>query len=377
MYNERSDLSALIIIPGGIGSGFNGSSIPIIEDYVKGVSLRCKTTVISLSCVSKDYQPDGFLLYDLNINHDASIFVKLIKFFKLAGIQLKHEKYSVIHGIWTFPSTFFGAILSKIRNIPLVAGLQGGCMADLSIGGFDYGGNQGLFKKLINKWTLKMATCITAETIFQKELLEDERLLKKVNIIYSGRRCPVAMTRKRLQPHVKFVHVANLTPIKDQITLLDTFAILKSRISCSLSIIGPDYNSNSIQEYAQQLDLADDVRFLGQLPNHDVITQLRQHDIMIHTSLYEGGALVIVEAMVNGVVVAGTRVGHLYDLGDEYFVISEIGQSSELAEKILALVADEDRYHTLRSNAYHWALEHSLDTMCDSFYRLYESARIS
>jgi len=92
---------------------------------------------------------------------------------------------------------------------------------------------------------------------------------------------------------------------------------------------------------------------------------------MIHTSLFEGGALAIIEAMLYGVVVAGTKVGLVSDLSDDFFIRSERQDSEDLAQKILTVIKDHTRYNALRDNAYQWAASHSIDSMADSFLHLY------
>jgi|GEM_PF-7094865 len=73
---HQPKISTLIIIPGGLGSGVDGVSIPIIEDFVTAMSLRCDVTVISLCRVHPVFRPSNYKLYDLDIEHSAHIFIK-------------------------------------------------------------------------------------------------------------------------------------------------------------------------------------------------------------------------------------------------------------------------------------------------------------
>jgi len=284
---------------------------------------------------------------------------------------MSDQHWDIIHGIWTFPAACLGVMLGKARNVPSVVGLQGGCMADLKIGTLVYGGNRGWFKKRVNKWTLKNASVITAETQFQKDLIRDNDLKDGVEVIYSGRSHQGVLGAKTLGREIKFIHVANLTPIKDQTTLLDTFAIINQQIPCTLTIIGPDYDDGAVQRYCDNLGLEKYVCFKGYLSNDSVVRALKNHDMMIHTSLFEGGALAIIEAMLYGVVVAGTKVGLVSDLSDDFFIRSERQDSEDLAQKILTVIKDHTRYNALRDNAYQWAASHSIDSMADSFLHLY------
>src|SRR5262249_11986454 len=79
--------------------------------------------------------------------------------------------------------------------------------------------------------------------------------------------CPPRQ-RERKAP-ARLLHVAHLSPVKDQEMLLRAAARLAARgIAFELEMIGKDVMGGAIQRRAFALGLADRVRFAGVVPNH-------------------------------------------------------------------------------------------------------------
>jgi len=92
----------------------------------------------------------------------------------------------------------------------------------------------------------------------------------------------------------------------------------------------------------------------------------------MHTSLYEAQGVAIAEAAASQLLVAGTHVGLIADLGTEATISVPPGDSSSLAENILQVIKDPNKMSQLRSNAYRWACEHTADWTSGMYTQLYE-----
>ena len=110
--------------------------------------------------------------------------------------------------------------------------------------------------------------------------------------------------------------VLRVTPIKDVMTLIRSFKIVKETFSkAKLLIIGP---RDEDKEYYRQclglvelLKLEASVTFTGRV---DVLEYYRKMDVLVLTSISEGQPLVILEAMAVGLPVVSTDVGACSEL---------------------------------------------------------------
>jgi len=122
-------------------------------------------------------------------------------------------------------------------------------------------------------------------------------------------------------------NVGRLHPDKDQATLIRGFARALPKLPAGslLAILGSGRLQDSLKALASELEVSEQVRFLGQVPN--ARRYFKAFDVFALSSDHEPFGMVLLEAMVAGVpvicsdcgggreVVAG--VGMLFPLGDE------------------------------------------------------------
>jgi len=100
------------------------------------------------------------------------------------------------------------------------------------------------------------------------------------------------------------------------------------------------------------------VEFVGAVSHQQMADHYQWADVMLHTSWYEGQAIVIAEAAMSGVLIAGTAVGLVSDLGDSSAIQVPTGDFQLLAEKTLHILDDEVRASHMREMARAWAITH-------------------
>jgi glycosyltransferase involved in cell wall biosynthesis len=96
------------------------------------------------------------------------------------------------------------------------------------------------------------------------------------------------------------------------------------------------------------------------LPHVEMPAQYGSADIIFHTSLSEGQCMALTEAAASGVLLAGTRVGLLYDLGDGYGITVEPGDYKNLAEKTISILNKPEELKTKIELARRWSEDHDL-----------------
>src|SRR6185369_10184403 len=99
---------------------------------------------------------------------------------------------------------------------------------------------------------------------------------------------------------LRILHVANLTAVKDQTTLLHAFAALRGKREARLRIVGADALGGQIQRLAGALGVASDVEFTGPVPYANMPAHYRWADMVVSTSLSEGQNRGLTEAAMSG-----------------------------------------------------------------------------
>lgn len=126
----------------------------------------------------------------------------------------------------------------------------------------------------------------------------------KVHVVPYGCPAPIRAEQRiwsRNGP-LKLLFVGSLSQRKGLGDLLDVVQRLGTTVE--LSLIGHGHAADHIRQHFPQ------VRVMGSQPHHEVLSQMRQHDVFVFPSLYEGFGLVIAEAMSQGMaVVASDRTG--------------------------------------------------------------------
>ena len=104
-------------------------------------------------------------------------------------------------------------------------------------------------------------------------------------------------------------------------------------------------------------------RYIPSLPHHQVLTEMRKHDVLVFPSLWDGFGLVILEALSQGIpVIASTNTGGpdvITDGKDGFIVPIRSGQA--IAEKLERLANDPELLFQMKCTAlktaerYSWA----------------------
>jgi sugar transferase (PEP-CTERM/EpsH1 system associated) len=148
-------------------------------------------------------------------------------------------------------------------------------------------------------------------------LLEKVRLSpKKVQLIYNGINTNNFNPSAAKSGSFDFIHVARLSPIKDQATLITAFGLLRQRstLPCRLLIVGDGPLRMQLQQHVIAAGLTDSVELLGE--RQDIAFLMQQSQVFVMSSLAEGIPMTVLEAMASGLPVVATAVGGLPELID-------------------------------------------------------------
>ncbi len=153
---------------------------------------------------------------------------------------------------------------------------------------------------------------------------------------------------------IHLIFVGRLSPIKQVHQFIEIVdAIKRIMPNVRAAIVGDGPSMVDMKVYAGQLDLADNIEFLGK--RQDVPALLARSKVFVLTSKSEGLSIAMAEAMAAGTVPVVADVGELGDLvadGVNGYLVKP-NHIDEYTKKVLFLLQD----HALRTQYYHKAIE--------------------
>ncbi len=147
------------------------------------------------------------------------------------------------------------------------------------------------------------------------------------------------------------MHASNFRPVKRPSDVVRIFAKVQQQIPAKLLLVGEGPERLFVQQLVKELKLSEHVWFLGE---QDYIEHLLScADLFLLPTEQESFGLVALEAHSCGVPVVGAMTGGLPEVvadGETGFLLP-VGEISNMAEKSLDLLTNDEKYTAFGKNA--------------------------
>jgi putative glycosyltransferase (TIGR04348 family) len=179
-------------------------------------------------------------------------------------------------------------------------------------------------------------------------VLQDDALRKltpswrrKAQVIFQS--APTLEPRAKPGQPLKCVVVGHLRGEKSPQTIWEAVSLLPPQLPVEITHIGEALDAE-LGEKARQCAAGDTrYRWLGGLSHARTRSAMRAAHVLIHPSIMEGGANVIVEAITAGTAVLASRMsGNVGMLGRDYPGYFRVGDAKGLARLVARAARDED-----------------------------------
>lgn len=195
----------------------------------------------------------------------------------------------------------------------------------------------------------------------------------RIQVIRNGIAVGAAPSEPSDAARWRAVHVARLNGVKDQVTLLRAVRLVIDREPrFEMDIVGDGEERLALERLASDLGIADRVHFHGF--QDDVRSYLEQAGQFVLSSVSEGIALTLLEAMAAGLPVVATNVGG----NREVVVQGKTGllvpprDPQAMADAMLSLMADPTKARSLgRAGRERVARDFSLEATVQAYEALY------
>lgn len=287
--------------------------------------------------LSRESMEDGFYVHRITLPKVR--FLRIILFWIKVLMALKKIKPDIVHAQSIGVGTS-GFLVKSFLKKPYVVWGRG---SDVY--------RSWMFKKPISKLVLKNADAVIALTEDMKKEIE-MICNKNVFVIPNGidikrfKNLSKENIRKRLKitnDEKIIIFVGRLEDIKGVKYLIEAMKSIKQKDkNIKLMLVGDGEDRGKLERLVKELDLEENVIFIGKVPNEKVPEYMVVSDVFVLPSLSESFGIVNLEAMASGLPIVATKVGGLPEIikdGENGFLV-EPKNTKEITEKVLLLLED-------------------------------------
>lgn len=176
-----------------------------------------------------------------------------------------------------------------------------------------------------------------------------EHVRARACVIYQSVEVPAKSAPAAADPIFRVCVLGHLRPVKDPLRTALAARLLPATSKIRVIHIGGALSPEMAEQ--AQAEMASNPRYewLGELPREQALQVLQRCQLLALTSISEGGANVISEAVVYGVPVVSSRMdGSVGLLGEDYPGYFPVGDTAALAGLLLRIETDREFYEELQ-----------------------------
>lgn len=305
----------------------------------KGVEAEIVSTGPEMGIYAPQLADAGYKLHHIPFSKTPGFFIKLYRL-------MRSGRYDVLHLHTECANFWIGMMALTLLPRTVLQTVHSS---------FEFSGNLRLRRK-VQRLILQAFGLVAVAISPSVEKNERARFGRKTRLVqnwYDSNRFtpPTESEQKQARESLGIsssetviVTVGNCSAIKNHRALLDALALLPSASRPLYLHVGIEESCHPEQKYAQELGIAEQVRFLG--PLQDVRQALYASDIFVMPSLFEGFGIAAVEALATGLPALFTDVPGLCDFRAVYDGICYAKpEASSLHDALLKLlnVSKENR----------------------------------
>lgn len=316
------------------------------------------------------------LKHEIHIINDLIVFLQLLKFFR-------REKYNVVHTHSSKPG-ILGRIAAKITGTPMVVH---------TVHGFAFGFSANPIIKFIF-FVLEFIAARFTDRIFvmnqndynfctRKLFLNKKKVIFLANGIddhlfeINPSDSSNYLIQKEDQDKIKIGFVGRLDNQKNPSILIEAYNLLPERlkVKSKLYFIGDGELKKVLVQKVEAFDLKENIVFFGWVKNAS--EHVKEFDLFVLPSLYEGMPLSIIEAMASRVPIIASAISGNIDLIKDDFSgrLFKSNSKEELASILIELIENREQRLFLANNAYSEGFnKYRLSTHCDKLKSIYQNS---
>ncbi|MCC7245469.1 MAG: N-acetyl-alpha-D-glucosaminyl L-malate synthase BshA [Saprospiraceae bacterium] len=302
--------------------------------------------------------------------YDTALASKIVDVVQYQNLDLLHVHYAIPHAAVAYMAKKI--LLAHGRYLPVITTLHG---TDITLVG-----NNRAFAPVvefsINKsdGVTSVSESLKQETLRQFDIQRDIKVLHNFIDFQRFKKVNKEHFKKIIAPDGERIlaHTSNFRKVKRVEDVILIFNKVQAKIPSKLLMIGDGPERQHAEQLCRELDLCNDVRFLGK---QDAIEELLAIcDLFLMPSESESFGLAALEAMACEVPVVSSNGGGLPEVnihGETGFV-SDPGNVEEMAHYAIQLLSDDEVLARFRANALAQAKRFDIENILPHYENYYE-----
>lgn len=289
---------------------------------------------------------------------------------------VKNEKLDLLHVHYAIPHASAAYMAKQILRthgiyIPVVTTLHG---TDITLVGKDPS-----YEPVVT-FSINQSDGVTAVSEdLKKETYHSFKITNEIEVIPNF--IDLAKFKKQKKDHFKkaicpnnealVVHTSNFRKVKRIPDVMTVFYNIQKEIPAKLLMIGDGPERTHAETMAREMDISDNVRFLGKLEAVEEVLSVA--DLFLMPSEKESFGLAALEAMACEVPVISSNTGGIPELNVQGVTgfMSNIGDVEDMTRKAL-FVLDKNNLPNFKENALKRAQEFDISNILPIYERYYE-----
>jgi N-acetyl-alpha-D-glucosaminyl L-malate synthase BshA len=287
------------------------------------------------------------------------------------NLDLLHVHYAIPHASSAYLANRI--LAKKGRSIPYITTLHG---TDITLVGKDK-----MYESVVT-FSINESDAITAVSEnLRQETVNSFDIEKEIHVIPNFvdiKRFSLTNKdhfRKMLAPNGEKIlaHVSNFRKVKRIEDVIYTFEKVRKQIPSKLLMIGDGPERVTMEQLCRDLELCDDVRFLGKQDKLEEILSIT--DLFMLPSASESFGLAALEAMGCEVPVISSNAGGIPEINIHGLTgyLTEVGDIEAMAKYSIDLLSDYDKLMTFKKNALAQAQKFNINNIIPLYEKLYDS----
>lgn len=308
--------------------------------------------------VRLDYFSENISYHEVNaakyplfdyVPYESALTSKLVDVARYEGLDVLHVHYAIPHASVAYLAKQI--LASHGIVLPVVTTLHG---TDITLVGKDSS-----YEPVVT-FAINHSDGITAVSdSLRQNTFSNFNISKEIDVIpnfidlrrFSKK--PKDHFRKAISPNGErlLVHTSNFRKVKRVQDVVQVFKKVREKIPSKMLLIGDGPERHNIEELCRELNLCDDVRFLGKQELVEEILSIC--DLFIMPSETESFGLAALEAMACQVPVISSNAGGMPELninGQTGFM-SNVGDVDDMAKNAISILRDDETLRTFKANA--------------------------
>jgi N-acetyl-alpha-D-glucosaminyl L-malate synthase BshA len=305
--------------------------------------------------------------------YELALASKMVSVVKNEKLDLLHVHYAIPHASAAYMAKQI--LKSEGIRIPVVTTLHG---TDITLVGKDAS-----YEPVVT-FSINQSDGVTAVSHdLRKETYEHFNITNDIEVIPNF--IDLEKFKKQKKDHFKraicpngellITHTSNFRKVKRVLDVVKIFANIRQEIPVKLLMIGDGPDREKAEKLCRELDICDDVRFLGKLEAVEEV--LSVSDLFVMPSEKESFGLAALEAMACEVPLISSNTGGLPELNiqGETGFLSPVGDIEDMTRKAL-FILDKNNLSRFKENALKRAREFDITRILPLYEAYYQRVMV-